>query len=135
MSGFGAAAETAGDLGAELDLDRCLVELERLGIGVRGDEFDAAEAGPTIVLSALPPPPPTPITLIDGLQLASLLELQQSSESSSGPIFQELRLADLLLVPARSPFLTVFADLARDERPFEHRSPPEIATPGPSHRQ
>ena len=42
--GIGPAAEAARDLGAELHLDRREVVLERLCVGVGGDELDAAEA-------------------------------------------------------------------------------------------
>src|SRR5262249_28038908 len=41
----GPAAESAGHLGAELDADRCQTVLERLRVGVGGDEFHPAQAG------------------------------------------------------------------------------------------
>ena len=41
----GAAAQAAGHLGAQLHLDGSQVVLERLGVGVGGDELHAAEPG------------------------------------------------------------------------------------------
>ena len=43
--GIGSGAEAAGELGAELELDRSLRELERLAVGVGDDELDAFDAG------------------------------------------------------------------------------------------
>jgi hypothetical protein len=37
---------------------------ESLGVGIRRDELDAGEAERIMVLRALPPPPPTPMTLM-----------------------------------------------------------------------
>ena len=44
LVGVRAAAEPARDLRAELDLGRRQVVLERLGVGVGGDELDARAA-------------------------------------------------------------------------------------------
>ena len=43
--GIRARAESLGELAADLQLDGRLRELERLQIGVRGDEFDALDLG------------------------------------------------------------------------------------------
>ena len=43
--GIGAGAEAGGELDAELELDGSLRELERLHVGVGGDELDAFDAG------------------------------------------------------------------------------------------
>ena len=43
--GIGAGAQALGELGAELQLDGGLRKLQRLQIGIGGDEFDALELG------------------------------------------------------------------------------------------
>ena len=43
--GVGARAEAAGDLAADVDLDVGVAHLQRLGVGVDGDELDAAQSG------------------------------------------------------------------------------------------
>ena len=44
ISGLAPGAEAAGDVGADVDLDVGVGDGERLGIGVDGDELDAADA-------------------------------------------------------------------------------------------
>ena len=45
MVGVGAGAEAARDLAADVDLDVGVAHLQRLSVGVDGDELDAAQAG------------------------------------------------------------------------------------------
>ena len=62
--GVRAGAEALGQRVAELDLVRRQVGVERLHVGVGDDELDAVELPLIMVLTALPPPPPTPMTWI-----------------------------------------------------------------------
>ena len=66
--GAGAGAEALGDAGAELELVAGLALLQRLGVGVGDDELAALERFSIMLLTALPPAPPTPITVIRGLR-------------------------------------------------------------------
>ena len=47
-----------------LELDVGVATSERLGVGVGRDELDAARPASIMRLTALPPPPPTPMTLM-----------------------------------------------------------------------
>ena len=62
--GIGPGAESLGDVRAELQGVLGPAVLERLRIGVGTDEIHALDLGVTMWLTALPPPPPTPMTLI-----------------------------------------------------------------------
>jgi hypothetical protein len=62
--GVAAGAEAAGQLLADRELDVGVAGLQRLRVGVDGDELDAAIPASTMRLTALVPPPPAPTTLI-----------------------------------------------------------------------
>jgi hypothetical protein len=62
--GVGAGAQPLGDVVAELDAGFRLRDLERLGVGVRAMNLTPCRPERIMLLMALPPAPPTPITLI-----------------------------------------------------------------------
>ena len=62
----GAGAEALGGAAAELE-PRSAGKRQRLSIGVGGDELDARTSLRIMLATALPPAPPTPMTLIRGL--------------------------------------------------------------------
>ena len=64
--GLRAGAETLGDGDAHLDDALGLRQRQRLGVGVGHDELDAPQPAWIMLLTALPPAPPTPKTVIRG---------------------------------------------------------------------
>jgi hypothetical protein len=62
--GVGARAEALRHHVADVQLDVGVAHLQRLRIGVRGDELHPAQPASTMRLTAFVPPPPTPTTLM-----------------------------------------------------------------------
>jgi len=62
--GICARAQTVGQLDTELDLYRRIGKLQRLQSAVGNDKLHALQVRGNLRWTALPPPPPTPMTLI-----------------------------------------------------------------------
>jgi hypothetical protein len=66
---IGAGAQSLGDVAADLQRGLHLRCLQCLRIGVDADEIHPFDAAATMCETALPPPPPTPMTLMTALWL------------------------------------------------------------------
>ena len=85
-----------------MDLHVRFAHLERLGIGVHGDELDAGDTRPTMRDTAFVPAPPTPTTLMtarkfpDRLLIATARDLYLSSRLRAPRVLWRFRVRTLV---------------------------------------
>jgi hypothetical protein len=123
LVGVGAAAEAAGHLAAELELERRVIVAERLGVRVGGDELDALEARDDHVVQRVAAASPDADDLDDGLMRGSSIELEEV-------------VAELLLAGPVAPVFAVPVVIGRTiGRTPGHCSPPQKRERADSYRR
>ena len=96
--GLRAGAETLGHTSAHLDDALGLGLGERLCVGIGDDEIDSRRPAAIMLLTALPPAPPTPNTVMRAcISRISVMLLMFTSRSDTGCYLQALRSASTMV--------------------------------------